>query len=190
MTAIPTFKLVVVGSSGSGKSTFIRRHLTGEYSKQHNPTLGVELHPLVFHTSRGPIRFNVYDMAGNPTFGGTTGDAHLVGAHAALVFDDHSAPSVQELDAWVNKVGFLPYLNVVVCHNKADEHFRSEQMPAAWMAKVNELRAAGFVQYQISARSNYNFDKPFLHLTRRLLNDDGVRLVESPALAPPVVQLP
>lgn len=33
-------------------------------------TLGVEVHPLVFHTNRGPIQFNVWDTAGQEKFGG------------------------------------------------------------------------------------------------------------------------
>ncbi|CAN0042606.1 unnamed protein product, partial [Hapterophycus canaliculatus] len=33
-------------------------------------TLGVEVRPLPFHTNRGPIKFNVWDTAGQEKFGG------------------------------------------------------------------------------------------------------------------------
>ena len=33
-------------------------------------TLGVEVYPLKFHTSCGPIQFNVWDTAGQEKFGG------------------------------------------------------------------------------------------------------------------------
>jgi GTP-binding nuclear protein Ran len=32
--------------------------------------LGVEVHPLLFHTNRGLIKFNVWDTAGQEKFGG------------------------------------------------------------------------------------------------------------------------
>ena len=57
-------------SPSPGKTTFVKRHLTGEFEKKYVATLGVEVHPLVFHTNRGAIRFNVWDTAGQEKFGG------------------------------------------------------------------------------------------------------------------------
>lgn len=67
---VPTFKLILVGdgtvalprsithsralvSGGVGKTTFVKRHLTGEFEKKYVATLGVEVHPLRFHTNYG-----------------------------------------------------------------------------------------------------------------------------------------
>lgn len=39
--------------------------------------------------------------------------------------------------------------------------------------------------YDISAKSNYNFEKPFLWLARKLSGDNQLQFVEAPALQPP-----
>lgn len=83
----PEFKLVLVGDGGVGmylidlnkqwnnnyhlgKTTFVKRHLTGEFEKKYNATVGVEVHPLQFQTNRGLIVYNVWDTAGQEKFGG------------------------------------------------------------------------------------------------------------------------
>ena len=84
---MPTFKLVLVGDGGTGKTTFIKRHLTGEFEKKYVATLGVEVHPLVFHTNRGAIRFNVSDTAGQEKIGGLRDGYYFQGQCAIIMFD-------------------------------------------------------------------------------------------------------
>jgi len=64
------FKLVLVGDGGVGKTTFIKRHITGEFERKYVATLGVEVRPLDFDTNFGKIRFIVWDTAGQEKTGG------------------------------------------------------------------------------------------------------------------------
>lgn len=50
-------------------------------------TLGVEVHPLVFHTNRGAIKYNVWDTAGQEKFGGLRDGYYIQGM---LPFAIHS----------------------------------------------------------------------------------------------------
>ena len=43
--------------------------------------------------------------------------------------------------------------------------------------------------YDISAKSNYNFEKPFLWLARKLVGDANIEFVAMPALQPPEVTM-
>ncbi len=67
---IPEFKLVFVGDGGVGKTTFVKRHITGEFERRYIATVGVEVHPMVFYTNHGAIRFNVWDTAGQEKLSG------------------------------------------------------------------------------------------------------------------------
>lgn len=67
---VPTFKVVLVGDGGVGKTTFVKRHISGEFEKRYIATMGVEVHPLKFFTNFGPIIMNVWDTAGQEKLGG------------------------------------------------------------------------------------------------------------------------
>lgn len=118
---IPTFKCVLVGDGGTGKTTFVKRHLTGEFEKKYVATLGVEVHPLVFHTNRGPIRFNVWDTAGQEKFGGLR-DGYYIQVPLDLsqnLFEDIFLLDRQVLDGYA----MIIIHNIHIIHKHVDAFF-------------------------------------------------------------------
>ena len=67
---VPKFKLVLVGDGGVGKTTFVKRHLTGEFEKKYIATVGAAVHPMPFSTNRGKMIFNTWDTAGQEKYAG------------------------------------------------------------------------------------------------------------------------
>ena len=65
-----TFKLVLVGDGGVGKTTFVNKLLNDKFTKKYVPTLGVEVNKLCFKTNYGIIKFDIWDTAGQEKFGG------------------------------------------------------------------------------------------------------------------------
>lgn len=62
----------------------MKRHLTGEFEKKYEPTIGVEVHPLDFTTNRGKIRFYCWDTAGQEKFGGLR-DGYYIHGQVGMV---------------------------------------------------------------------------------------------------------
>ncbi|GFP92978.1 GTP-binding nuclear protein Ran-b1 [Phtheirospermum japonicum] len=71
---------------------------------------------------------------------------------------------------------------IVLCGNKID--IKNRQMKAK---QVTFHRKKNLQYFEISAKSNYNYEKPFLYLARKLVVVADLKLVEQPALAPPEV---
>lgn len=63
------FKIVFAGDGETGKTTLVKRHLTGEYTSGYEATVGVEVHRMNFFTSVGKVALNVWDTAGQERFG-------------------------------------------------------------------------------------------------------------------------
>jgi len=186
MAAEPvSFKLVLVGDGGVGKTTFVKRHLTGEFEKKYVATLGVEVHPLAFTTNRGPIVFNVWDTAGQEKFGGLRDGYYIQGQCAIVMFDVTSRITYKNVPTWhKDLVRVCENIPIVLCGNKVDIKDRKVKAKAITFHRKKNLQ-----YYDISAKSNYNFEKPFLWLARKLAGDANLEFVAMPALDPPEIQM-
>ncbi|KAK4784244.1 hypothetical protein SAY86_018612 [Trapa natans] len=164
----PSFKLVLVGDGGTGKTTFVKRHLTGEFEKKYEPTIGVEVHPLDFMTNCGKIRFYCWDTAGQERFGGLRDGYYIHGQCAIVMFDVTARLTYKNVATWHRDLtrvcGNIP---VVLCGNKVD-------------VKTRQIKPK---------QGNYNFEKPFLYLAQKLAGDMNLHFVEALALAPPEVHM-
>ncbi|KAG5188458.1 GTP-binding nuclear protein Ran [Tribonema minus] len=185
MGEMPEFKLILVGDGGVGKTTFVKRHLTGEFEKKYVATLGVEVRPLVFHTNRGPIKFNVWDTAGQEKFGGLRDGYYIQGQCAIIMFDVTSRITYKNVPYWHRDLTRVcENIPIVLTGNKVEIKDRKVKAKQITFHRKKNLQ-----YYDISAKSNYNFEKPFLWLARKLVGDPNLMFVEQPALAPPEVQL-
>ncbi|KAI4344086.1 hypothetical protein L6164_011357 [Bauhinia variegata] len=181
----PSFKLVIVGDGGTGKTTFVKRHLTGEFEKKYEPTIGVEVHPLDFNTNCGRVRFYCWDTAGQEKFGGLRDGYYIHGQCAIIMFDVTARLTYKNVPTWHRDLcRVCENIPIVLCGNKVDVKNRLVKAKQVTFHRKKNLQ-----YYEISAKSNYNFEKPFLYLARKLAGDPGIHFVEMPALAPPEVHI-
>merc|ERR1712154_742193 len=180
MAAAAEFKLVLVGDGGVGKTTLVKRHLTGEFEKKYIPTLGVEVHPLGVTTNCGPLKFNVWDTAGQEKFGGLRDGYYIQGQCAIIMFDVTSRITYRNVPNWHRDLTRVcENIPIVLCGNKVEIKDRKKAKQITFHRKKN------LQYYDISAKSNYNFEKPFLWLARKLSGDNQLHFVEAIALQPP-----
>lgn len=88
MAATTTYKLVLVGDGGCGKTAYSKKIRTGSFEPKYVATLGVEVHPIKFQTTNGrSFCFNVWDTAGQDKFGGLRDSYYLKADCAINMFD-------------------------------------------------------------------------------------------------------
>lgn len=177
---VKSFKVVLVGDGGTGKTTFVKRHMTGEFEKKYIATLGVEVHSLRFMTKYGEIEFNVWDTAGQEKFGGLRDGYYIQSNGAIIMFDVTSRVTYKNVPNWHRDlVRVCDNIPIVLCGNKVDVKDRKVKAKAIVFHRKKNLQ-----YYDISAKSNYNFEKPFLFLARKLMGDSSLEFVAMPALKP------
>uniref|UniRef100_A0A3P8VA28 GTP-binding nuclear protein Ran n=1 Tax=Cynoglossus semilaevis TaxID=244447 RepID=A0A3P8VA28_CYNSE len=161
---VAAFKLVLVGDGGTGKTTFVKRHVTGEFEKKYVATLGVEVHPLVFHTNRGAIKYNVWDTAGQEKFGGLRDGYYIQAQCAIIMFDVTSRVTYKNVPSWHRDlVRVCENIPIVLCGNKVDIKDRKVKAKSIVFHRKKNLQ-----YYDISA---------------------NLEFVAMPALAPPEIHM-
>lgn len=181
MSKVPEFKLILVGDGGVGKTTFVKRHLTGEFEKKYVATLGVEVHPLDFDTTYGKLKFNVWDTAGQEKFGGLRDGYYIQGECAIIMFDVTSRVTYKHVPNWHRDlVRVCEVIPIVLVGNKVDIKERKVKAKQVLFHRKKNLQ-----YYDISAKSNYNFEKPFLWLARKVCRRQDLQFVAQNALLPP-----
>lgn len=180
-----TFKLVLVGDGGTGKTTFIERHLLGDFRKKYVATLGVEVHPLEFDTNYGKVRFDVWDTAGQEKFGGLRDGYYVYADCAIIMFDVTSRRTYDDVLNWhKDLIRACENIPIVLVGNKVDVKDRRVKAK-----QITFHRKAKLQYYDLSVKSNFNIEKPFLWLARQLLGKPDLNFIETPAIEPPEVHL-
>ena len=181
----PTWKLLLVGDGGVGKTTFVKRHISGEFEKRYIATMGVEVHPLNFFTNYGEIVFKVWDTAGQEKFGGLRDGYYIGGECGIIMFDLTSRLTYKKVPTWYRDITRVcENIPIVIVGNKVD--VKDRKVPPR---SITFHRKKNLQYYDISAKSNYNFEKPFLYLVRRLVNDASLVFTQEIAVAPAEVQI-
>jgi len=180
-----TAKLVLVGDGGVGKTTFVKRHQTGEFERKYIPTNGVEISQLPFETSHGGLVFNIWDTAGQERFGGLREGYYLEANCAIIMFDVTSPATYRNVGTWYRDIHRVcADIPMVLVGNKIDVKDRKVAPKRVTFHKRNNMR-----YFEISAKNSHHFEMPFLNLARQLANDPGLVFVTAPVLMPPEVAL-
>jgi GTP-binding nuclear protein Ran len=175
------FKIVVLGEGGVGKTTFVLRHETGEFRRRYEPTKGCAVVQIPFFTTHGEVIVDIWDTAGQEKLGGLR-DGYYINAHAAiLMFDVASRDTYKKVAQWHRDIarvaGNIP---MVLVGNKVDIKDRKVRTKTVTFHRKKNLSF-----FEMSAKSNYNIEKPFVSLLRSLFGDKTLQLVEQVPVAPP-----
>lgn len=192
MEKIGSYKVILIGDGGTGKTSFITRYIEGYFTKQYVATIGAEVYNLNLPISPTQfVHFEVWDTAGQEANSGLS-DAYYLNANAAVVFFDLTARvTFSHVPSWIQKVKNIirdttvRMIPICVVGNKADLS-RDRKVDAI---RIRKGIPKGCEYYDMSAKSNYNFEKPFLYLVRELLGRPEITFGANIQLQPATLQI-
>jgi small GTP-binding protein len=186
MATGPVLKIVVIGATGVGKSSIIRRLVNNEFSEDISVTCGADFvcYPCVAGTT--PVRMQIWDTAGQERFRAISHSYFRNAVGAILVYGIDSLQSFDELAEWL--LNFqrraAPNASVLLIGNKAD----LEKGRKVGVNAVAEFVAQnGLEHIETSARTGAGVREAFTRLAVEVYNRIQRNEIESAGTPPSIL---
>lgn len=157
---IRTFKVIVIGDSGVGKTCLTYRISAGKFPKINETTIGVDVKIKRIKIGNEYIDLQIWDSAGQERFRYGLVPHYYRNVHAVIfVYDVTCRSSFENLRKWVSElhkfVGVVDVIPQIIIGNKSDKH--AERQVSSTEAKNFSL-TFGLPLWETSAKSDMEID--------------------------------
>ena len=163
-----TYKLVIMGESGVGKTSFALRLVKNEFYDNVESTIGGAFFTYCIDHNNTKYKFEIWDTAGQEKYR-SLAPMYYRGAKVALIF--YSITSAKSFDIaveWINEL--KRYSNntiIIVIGNKSDlSHLRQVNYETALETITSKMDNIKF--YESSVKENKNIKDIFINLVKLL----------------------
>ncbi|MBX2818217.1 MAG: GTP-binding protein [Rhodothermaceae bacterium] len=156
----------MLGSFAVGKTSLVRRFVSGIYSEDYITTIGARVEKKCITIEDRPLNLLVWDLNGEDKFQKLNMD-YVQGSEGYLLVIDKTRPASLEVAHTLHQkaqivLGDIPFILVI---NKSD-------LPDAWDAQekeIEQLREQGWIIKTTSAKTGTGVDEVFESLARLIM---------------------
>jgi len=163
------FKVILVGESGVGKTSFVVRFTESKFQNVYESTVGVDCKKVAVNVGDTSVDLHIWDTAGQERFKSIV-NRFFRGAHGAIVmYDVTKKESFDEVHWWLKETReHITGIPIFLVGNKTDDNSQAEVLEelAQDFAEENRLYL-----YQTSARDDINVKEVFQKLAEMMLED-------------------
>ena len=176
-----TYKIVIIGASGVGKTAIVQRLVDDVFSNDKSSTIGVEFTCYNCEIGGETIKLNIWDTAGQEKFRSVSRAYFRNAVGALLVFSFTDQGSFDELDSWLNDLQVLSVPNAVILlvGNKTDL-VDSRRVSSGDAESYAERNGIEFIETSALAASNVT--EAFVRLATRIHEKVKKGELQSPTL--------
>ena len=168
MAAVNTYKIVVVGASGVGKTAIVQRLVDNTFIEENQPTIGVEFKTFPARVGEDQVKLNIWDTAGQEKFRSVSKAYFRNAVGAVLVFSIDNRDSFDSLDGWLNDLHMLAATNsVILCIGNKCDLEESRVIMNSEASAFAERHGLEFLE--TSAKDGKNSTETFVRLANKIL---------------------
>ena len=160
------FKIIILGDSGVGKSSLLKRAVQNSFNETYQATVGFEFLLLHFKVNELKIKFQIWDTCGQETYRSLVQGFYHNSSLAILVYDISQKNSFDNLQTWLKdlKQHTEEELPIFVAGNKNDLEKNVETQEVNDFSKTNNI----IYTTECSAKTGYKVKEIFFEAAKYL----------------------
>ncbi|GAG71679.1 unnamed protein product [marine sediment metagenome] len=168
-----TFKIIIFGDAGCGKTTLTQRFLTNLFVSDQTMTIGVDFEVKSLTVEEKKVKLQIWDFGGEERFRFLL-PTYVRGARGGLfLYDITNFSSIAHIDDWISvirkEIRVEDIFPIIAVGGKADL-VESREVSSAEGIKIAKSRNVnGFIE--TSSKTGENVEKTFEALTRLMLKE-------------------
>jgi small GTP-binding protein len=170
------FKAIVIGQSGVGKTTLIKRYVHNMFTADHYTTIGVDFQIKEIEVKGKCVKLQLWDTAGQERFH-SIAVSYFRGANAfMLVFALDDLRSYERLPYWMNQVEEHKVSYSILVGNKCDVEnpVVTEEMVQAFLKTYPHM-----VYIRASAKTGQSVEEAFRNIVEALVSKESIKADKS-----------
>ncbi|XP_008402511.1 ras-related protein Rab-7L1 [Poecilia reticulata] len=170
-------KILIIGDGNVGKSSFVCRYVSGQFSRTYKMTVGVDFSVKTLHWSdKEKVRVQLWDVAGQERFISMTRVYYKGAMGCVLMFDVTNSSSFLKCRQWkqdLDSKAMLPNGSSIPCILLANKSDLSDwAVPADGIESF--CKANGFFTWMAtSVKDNKNIDEAMRKLVEEILSSQS-----------------
>jgi len=162
------FKIIIIGDSGVGKSSILKRAVKGTFDPNYQATVGFEFLLLYYIVNDYKIKLQIWDTCGEEMYRSLVQGFYRNTSLAVLVYDISNKESYEGLDVWLKDIRsrLNEEVPIFIAGNKSD--LEDERKITSDEAKEfsKTRRTKHFTE--CSAKTGYNIENIFYEAAKYL----------------------
>lgn len=182
MSTSYSFKFIIIGSSGVGKTAILKRLVEDTFSTDSQSTIGVEFDSTMIEVDGQQIKLQIWDTAGQERFRSIAKAYFRNAVGVILVFDITERKSFDDVNMWLNDVHSLcdPTAVVLLIGNKCD----LAENRVVTLSEAEQFAQHHQLQYlETSAMNGTNVKDAFVKVATQIYRK-GIKASPKPKITP------
>ena len=163
-----TFKIIIIGDSGVGKSCLAIRALKNIFESLYQPTIGFEFMSSYIRIDGKIIKLQIWDTCGQEVYRSLISSFYNNASLAIMVYSINNENSFNNLDFWLNEIRTKanPDINIILIGNKNDLE-NERKIPKDLGQEFSDNNGLNLF-FESSAKTGFNVKQLFIEASKIL----------------------